>query len=240
METDKPDMTVILNMFAQINATLQTMDSKLEKLILENEHIKEENKNLKETLEKQDRKIASLERETKKKNLIIKGVIEKENESREETLQTTIGIVEKLGVKINKEMEVDEVRRIGRYNTKGERPILLKLTTGNKKAEILSKSVGLKGSNIWIDEDYTKETLEDRRTLMPQLKEARRQGHKAHLKFNKLIIDNEVYEAKDFTATNIDAENKKEQEQAGIKRTTSERSPTGNFAQGKIKITKNY
>ncbi|CAH0555068.1 unnamed protein product [Brassicogethes aeneus] len=85
---------------------------------------------------RQEFRIAALERETKRKNIIIREVEDKENESK---------IVQKLAVTIKKEVDIDKAKRIGKYRADGQRPIVLKLTTGTKKAEILRNSKGLKG-----------------------------------------------------------------------------------------------
>lgn len=241
MEEKSDDLATITTMFTTITNTLQTMDNKLEKLIAENDQIKQENRKLKEIVEKQENKIAALERETRRKNLIIKGVPDDGKENWEETIKTTMKIIEKIGVNVTKEADIDEAKRVGRYRRNGQRPILLKLTTGNKKAEILSKSKELKGSNMWIDEDYTKEILEERKTLIIQLKDARKKGYRAQLKYNKLIINNEVYEAKDFITKDLEKEREhidEEEQTTGIKRTVSERSPTNDTVMDKLKISR--
>lgn len=235
METD---FQKIEKMFLQINDKLQAMDDKLGYLVIENEQRKEENEKMREKIINQEFKIAALERETKRKNIIIRGVEDKENESRDETTKVSAQIVQKLGVTINKEVDIDEAKRIGKYKADGQRPIVLKLTTGTKKAEILRNSKGLKGSKIWLDEDYTKEVQEERKILIPQLKEAREKGNKAQLKYNKLIINNVIYESKDFK--NME-KNENEQDPNEKKRTISERSPQSTTETGQVaKISKNY
>lgn len=66
-----------------------------------------------------------------------------------------------------------------------KRPILVKLTKEGRKAMVLRNTKLLKGSNIWIDEDYSK-----RRELLTYLKEAKTKGHEAYSRNNKLIINN--------------------------------------------------
>lgn len=227
-------------MFQAINMQLKTMNDKFDDLITENKQRRQENEKLKQQLTKQENKIALLEREIRRKNIIIKGVQDKEKESREETIDITMKLVHRIGVQITKEIEIDEIKRIGKYRNDRSRPILLKLTTQNKKAEILGKTRALKGTNIWLEEDYTKEIIEERKKLIPHLKEARKEGHKAVLKYNKLIINDTVYEAKKLETqeeekfTGTDEINKNEK-----KRTVSERSPQGNASTGQLtKITR--
>ncbi|CAH0546854.1 unnamed protein product [Brassicogethes aeneus] len=104
----------IENMFAQINVKLQAMDDKLEYLVTENERRKEENKEMKKQILNQEFRIAALERETKRKNIIIREV-----EDKKKTTNVSTQIVQKLGVTIKKEVDIDEAKRIGKYRADG-------------------------------------------------------------------------------------------------------------------------
>ncbi|CAG9815505.1 unnamed protein product [Phaedon cochleariae] len=89
-----------------------------------------------------------MDRELRRKNLIIKGVKDEESGNREETKEDKRKVMGKIRVNVNMETEVDEMRRLGRYEGRKQRPILIKLITGNKKMQILQQSRELKGSNI--------------------------------------------------------------------------------------------
>lgn len=64
-----------------------------------------------------------------------------------------------------------------------------------KKIVVLKQTKNLKESDVLIEEDYTKEIQEERRNLLPKLK-VRAKGLKAILKYNKLIVNDEIYETK--------------------------------------------
>ena len=53
--------------------------------------------------------------------------------------------------------------------------------------DILRKANNLNDTNIGIDKDFTKEVQEERRRLVPFLREAKEKGPKAVLRYNKLI-----------------------------------------------------
>ncbi|KAK9889453.1 hypothetical protein WA026_004721 [Henosepilachna vigintioctopunctata] len=78
---------------------------------------------------------------------------------------------------------IDE--ELGRYKVNRTRPVLVKLLKENKKIKIMKNAKQLKGTEISIDEDLQKNVQEERRALIPQLKEARNKGHKAIIKYNK-------------------------------------------------------
>lgn len=240
MGEQKVDMERIEEMFAKLSGQMKMIDNKLEQIRADNAGLREENGRLKAQLMQQGRDIESLDRELRRKNLVIKGVNDKEDEKREETKEETEKILQKIGVNIDMKTEIDEIKRLGRYKEGRQRPILMKLTTGNSKMRVLQKTKELKGTNVWIEEDYTKETQEERRRLIPHLKEARRQGLKAQLRYDKLLIEDKIYEAKELEeikSTNEQIDTRKN------KRTVSERSPNGVTGQENTKkitlMTKN-
>lgn len=134
-----------------------------------------------------------LEREIIKKNLIVKGIEDEEDENEIESQTKIEKLIQNLRIKFNSEADMEEVRRVGKYRSETKRPILIKLVTEKKRNEILSQAKALKGTNIWIEEDFTKEVQMERKELMPHLKEARQKGYTAKLKFNKPIINGKIY-----------------------------------------------
>lgn len=128
--------------------------------------------------------------------------------------------------------------RIGKYSEGGKRPILVKLTKENVRMGILKKTRNLKGTSIGIDEDYPKNIQEERKSLIPHMKEARNRGYRAFLRYNKLIVDNKVYRMEDLERKEGVKCNDDEVENTGQKRTAQERSPEGSTEQQICKITK--
>lgn len=223
MGLDSEEMERIEEMFGQIQGNMRAMDGKMDLFMKQMENLKLENKQLKEQVVSQEIKIKTLERETRRKNLVIKGVQESGREEVAETIVKVSEIMESMGVKLDPTRDIDEARRLGHPVMGKKRPILLKLTTGSKKREILMKTKELRGTNVWIDEDYTRETQEERKQLMAPLKEARGKGHRAYIRHNKLIIDEEAYVMKHSELIKI----AEKQNQSYKKRTVSERSPEG-------------
>lgn len=58
------------------------------------------------------------------------------------------------------------------------------------------------------------------------MKEAREKGHKAQVKYNKLIVDGEVYRANELESK-VRTEEEAESGSTRLKRTVYERSPEG-------------
>ena len=79
--------------------------------------------------------------------------------------------------------------RIGKYKPQDKyRDILVKFGTHDERDMVYRKKVNLKGQNIFIKEDFCKETLEIRKNLSPKLKEARSEGKIAFLRYRELVI----------------------------------------------------
>ncbi|KAF5286899.1 hypothetical protein FQA39_LY00432 [Lamprigera yunnana] len=74
-------------MLAVISTKLVEMDDKLEHILSETKETKMENAKLKKQGITQERKIASLEREIKRKNIVIRGVDDKDCENAKQTKQ---------------------------------------------------------------------------------------------------------------------------------------------------------
>lgn len=184
-------MEKIEKMFEKLEMKMQNIDEKLEHIIQEVGSTKEENKKLKVQIENQENRIQFLERELRKNNLIIQGIQDDEEENVEQIEEKVGLVIKNIGANIYKEIE--EVRRLGKYQINKTRPILIKLTKNKIKNEILKNTKYLKGSDIWIDSDYPRNIQEERKQLIPHLKEAKMKGQKVQLKYNKLIIENKVY-----------------------------------------------
>jgi hypothetical protein len=130
----------------------------------------------------------------KRNNLITFGLKEEKNESH----STTFGILEKfLKEKVDIEIaewHVDMANRLGRG--RGNRLIMVRFTTFRKKLEILENTKKLAGSKIRIKQDYTWETRQIRKDLLPYLKEATNKGHRAVFKIDKLTVNGRPCELK--------------------------------------------
>lgn len=228
--TSNSEMNRIEKMFQLINNNMGKMNNKLDAITKEMRQLKQENNELKNKLIIHEDKIEQLEREIRKKNIVVKGIPDEEEENEEKGREKINTVILKMGVEIDEKTEVDEIRRIGKYDSNRTRPILVKFTKESTKMKILRSARKLKGTDIWVDEDYPKNIQEERRELIQKMKEARNKGETAILRYNKLIINNEIYKK----------QRKEKQEQTpAVKRTVGERSPDGDSLQEQLrKITK--
>lgn len=206
LEQIKNKLDVLDQRSERIENKLSNCHEELKKLTLENAELREENIKLKEQVMEQDDRLDLLEKETRKKKIVIQGIQDSQEECDLELKEKIRTVLRKIEVQINIENETQEVIRLGRYGNGRTRPVLIELNTWNKKWEIMKSAKKLrdfKDLKIWITEDYSKKVREQRKTLLDHMKKARANGQKAVISYNKLIVNGDSYtteQIKDETA----------------------------------------
>ena len=85
-------------------------------------------------------------------------------------------------------ISVERAHRVGNKEKNNKRTIVLKSASFKDKLKIISEARKLKGTNISINEDYSKETLEIRKEKWKEVNELRKNGTYAILVYNKVVI----------------------------------------------------
>lgn len=134
-------------------------------------------------------KLDYLEGQSKRNNLIINGSSELPGETWDDTekkIKNTF--VEKL--QLQRDMEVERAHRTGKSEPGRDspRPIVVRFQKYKDKLAVLERAKNLKGTKIYINEDYTEAVKQKRRELLPKMKAARERGDIAFLRHDKLII----------------------------------------------------
>uniref|UniRef100_T1JAI2 Endonuclease/exonuclease/phosphatase domain-containing protein n=1 Tax=Strigamia maritima TaxID=126957 RepID=T1JAI2_STRMM len=130
-------------------------------------------------------KIDALESYSRKSNLVFKGIQEDTKESWEKTEVKVIAVV-----KLHMDMEPKSIARAHQVGVKGKgpRPIIVKFESEKEKRGILFNRTKFKGSEVYVDEDYTKEIRQKRYHLFQEAKKCRQAGEKATVITEKDII----------------------------------------------------
>ena len=131
-------------------------------------------------------RLRDLEDRSRRDNLRIDGIAELENETWEQTEEILHNLFkEKLELE---NILVERAHRVGNKGKNDKRTIVLKLASFKDKLKIISEARKLKGTNISINEDYSKETLEIRKEKWKEVKELRKNGTYAILVYDKVVI----------------------------------------------------
>lgn len=141
-------------------------------------------------LENQDTRIHQMEKETRKRNIIIYGIEEKEEENIKDTVQSFLRNTMEIEIKPE---EIDDFYRMGKRTSNKNRPIMLKLLTNWKKQEIIRSTGKLRGTKIFIDQDLTAKEIEEKRRLLPIMLNYRRNGHYATMRGSLLYVNGKIY-----------------------------------------------
>lgn len=134
-------------------------------------------------------KMEYTEAQSRRNNLVFDGIIETPGETWADTEEKVKNIlVDKL--KLQLDIEVERAHRTGKSmaaNTR-PRPIVVKFLRFKDRSAVLERAKNLRGTNIYINEDYTDAVRMKRKELLPKLREARERGEIAFLRHDKLII----------------------------------------------------
>ncbi|XP_052742269.1 uncharacterized protein LOC128198868 [Bicyclus anynana] len=146
----------------------------------------EKHENLRKVVENQEKRIYFLEKQERKRNLVIFGI--EETETSYENLERNIinWADQYFSIKLNYS-DIQEVKRIGKKGVR-PRPTIVSFTTLGIKINILKNRYALKNTSYNVKEDYPKYVLEKRKELQEQVQLEREKGNKAIIKYDKLII----------------------------------------------------
>lgn len=147
---------------------------------------------VKRTVQHQQQRLIDLEDRARRNNVIVFGVPESENETREDIEQKVVKNIfsEKLGVMVS---SVERIHRLGQKKQSRDRPVILKLYDFNEKVAIFKNCKKLKGTKISVSDDYSPETVEKRRLLWKSAQTEKGAGAKVNLVHDKLFINSIAY-----------------------------------------------
>nr|XP_047142193.1 uncharacterized protein LOC124816600 [Hydra vulgaris] len=118
------------------------------------------------------KKSIDLENRSRRNNLRIDGLQETPGESWEDCEKAVKDIFKTL-LKIPSEVVVERAPRIGQFKENKPRTLVLKLLNYQDKNKILKTVKQLKGTGLYINEDFAQETIYHRRKLWEEVKKLR-------------------------------------------------------------------
>lgn len=130
------------------------------------------------------------ERRERERNIVVRGIEENEDENDEETKEKTIrAIEEKLKIK----PKINKAYRVGKKRDGWIRPIKASFYELNEKWEITNMRKHLKGTNLYIDEDYSSRVRNTRRKLFQMARKLRDEGKRVQVRYDTIRIENIDY-----------------------------------------------
>ena len=144
-----------------------------------------------ERLEFTERKVVKLEDRSRRNNLRIDGITEKENETWDECEQEVQSLIkDKLGIAENIVIErAHRIKKKGNSENPGKpRTIVCRFLNYKDKTNILKNAKKLKGKNIFINEDLPHETMELHKELWEKVKKHREEDKIAYIHYRTIVI----------------------------------------------------
>nr|CAI5830427.1 unnamed protein product [Callosobruchus analis] len=168
----------------QITELKKEFTEQYQQLVQANEKLREDNDRLKE-------KINTIERRLKKFSFVVYGLEEEGNQT--DDIQSILKILnETLNITCNFG-DFRDFYRIGIRTGESIRPVVVETVSYSLKTAIIANAKHLKGTGIFVTQDYTEADYNKRKILVTRLKEARKSKLNAKIKNNKLIINNVEY-----------------------------------------------
>lgn len=134
--------------------------------------------------------VINLETYNRRDNLLIDGLTEPQNETNSDCLKTVVDFfVNKLGLKDAATIRVIRCHRLGPRTGTRPRSIIVRFHWFGDRTMVWESRQKLKGTNLFLNEDFPKEINERRKTLLPLMKAARQNGHRANLNVDKMHIN---------------------------------------------------
>lgn len=186
---------------ASLTSTVASLDSRLKTveamtaaaadLVPRMSELESTVRDLKNTVEILDRRNDDLENRLRRNNLIIYGLTETVKETPEQLLETVYELINvKLGVKCE---NIERWHRLGMRKNSSPRPVIIKLIDFRTKTQILSNARKLKGSKIYINEDFSARVRQIRKFLWQHSADVRKNADKVRLRHDTLIVDSVRY-----------------------------------------------
>lgn len=143
-------------------------------------------------------KVDDLENRSRRNNIIVHGF----DEPSDETLITLSESISenffksKLGLSVT---GIERCHRLGSKRPNKIRPVIIKLIDFQEKLRILKNCTKLKGSTLYVTEDYSLKVRQTRKKLWDSTASHREQNESVKLVFDKVLVGKKLYAWNDQT-----------------------------------------
>ena len=186
----KDDLKEIRDSQFDLQQKVHDLEGKVSDLQNENDELKSVNSDLQARMDRMELKTDDLECRSKRNNLIVYGI---PRSSEKETSQDCEEMMKDFctdRLELSNDVSFDRVHRI---NGKPDSPIILRCSFYKDKISMLKQKQKLKGTNIFLGEDFSQRVREIRKQLSPHLKSAKREGKKVTMVYDHLIINGKKF-----------------------------------------------
>ena len=181
---------------ACMNQKIDSITESINDLKSENVILKQTNIELKSEILTLSTKIDNLEAHSRRNNLRFNGI---EGDQNEDWNVSETKIRQFISTELNipgmSDVEIERAHRLRSGGDENCRTIIVKFSKYKDSRSVFQKAreVLKRDSKFSVNEDYTDRVKNHRRELGKEMIEARKQGHYAVIRYDKLVINNDIY-----------------------------------------------
>ena len=189
---------------------------------------------------KLEERVIHLEAQSRRDNLLFDGVPEPEGETPTDCLNTVFHILQhNMSIPDARQMKIVRCHRNGPKIPGSTRPrqIIFKMFWFGDREKIWQSRRKLKGSKIWVSEDFPKEIVQRRYKLQPILREAKQLKKSAFISVDKLIVEGRTYTVDTLSSlpSELQPQNVSTKSNGSITAFYTSASPLSNFYPSPVK-----
>ena len=158
--------------------------------------LKAENQSLRSKVDSLEHQLDRIESQSRRNNLIFNGIEGPPNENWV-TCENKVRsfLQDTLDMPGSDSVDIERAHRLSSHNSKPNQPVIVKFSSYKDKESVLRKAREKlnRDSAFRVSEDYTKKIRDTRKRLIPFLHDAKAKGDFAVLKYDKLVINNNIF-----------------------------------------------
>lgn len=185
----KDEMQQLRQEYSELKDEVKDLREEVSQLKERNDFLERTNVDLHEACNSLSRKTDDLENRSKRNNLIFFGLGRSDNETNEDCEN----ILQDLFTDTLELAEDVELDRAHRLNSDKNSPIIARCVKYKQKQMVLKARGKLKGSDVFVSEDFSKRVRDVRKRLTPHLKTCKREGKQATIVYDYLLVDGRRY-----------------------------------------------
>lgn len=183
------DVQQMKSEFGHLQTEVQAWKEKVDMLERENSELRKSNEALLQRVSKVEKGMDDLEGRSRRQNLLFHGLDREERETQED-LELRLRDIFTDTMDMVDHIEFDRVHRLG---SKANSPVIARCTYYKDKVKIMKAKEKLKGSNIFIGEDFSRGVRETRKKLYKFFKAKKDDGQNVKMVYDHLVIEGEKY-----------------------------------------------
>ena len=189
MDEVKEDVQTIRDTVGHLQTDVGDKEEQIGDLQRENELLREVNGEMMERVKMMERQMDDLENRSRRNNLVFYGMNKLQGETNAD-LEFRLKELCTDKLEFSDDVEFD---RVHRTSAKPNAPVIARCTFYRDKISILKEKKKLKGTNIFVGEDYSRGVREIRKILSKLMKEKKAAGQSVSMVYDHLVMNGKKY-----------------------------------------------